>query len=1248
MTSHELNPSLPYFCVILLVIFFTIQPVIAANNGSTGALAITNTNNGIDELSQNNRHIISSYDFSYDGVYSIELMLDIPANIEVLSTKKGEDGTDIINVRIEQSRIEKSKPISHISSEQIALTGVNRDGTLQLSTKLTDDTHLLTSEDRENSQIYYSIRTPPDVSLKLSVKKGNIHIHNIRGKFELTNEKGNVNFFETLGIYDVNVSAGNIKGNILFTPGQSDIKTEEGSIELIVLDTLAVPMNLTAHGGGIRLLLPKDYPSDIEYESVKQQVIINVPAEIDHNSGFINGGGPLLRLKSMGPISILPAPTLQGTSPDSQMSSDTDIDTDKDKIPSETILQVHQTPIAPYIDGNLSEKAWFNATKLSPFLNPDGTQEVENQTKIYLMWDEKNLYIGGKAYFSDLQVPRVSQTQLDSPIWEDECVEILLDMNPVNSLYSHLIINPIAAVYDQQVKTAGFPNNKYFPKEVKRKSISDSIVKFNADSKWNSDAIVGTQIYSSYWSFEIAFPHRPDVSISKKSLLFNVHRKLQVNLRDGGNIDPILIRVHRKLQANLRDDGNIDPVLIREYSYWLPHFDKEHPWWPHWIEGMGTLKLVENLTSNSDPFDITDNMKVTSVEITGNKVIPTAFLLHQIPIKQGDVVSSEQLGWLLSELRNYNLFEDVQLMTVPYETESALPASPQLPSEPIISESRNPETNTNNIQKQDEPSKVILQLKVEEKNVLLTRNIKIEGNKSFPAQFIKDWFNLSHGFMVSDDIKIKQQMITAFYKTRGFPFAKTSYKFDRETLQLDINEGYLDEIRFTGNRQISDTALLSALDIDKGSVFFHSLGQSKINKLRDKLKKSNEDFRSIRDWNVQKEGGRNILNITIEEQPLISPGWYPIVDFNRVHGLIIGGGGTLSSHFIGGEQIFGSASRGFSSERWNFHFGIEKTFIRSFPFTIGIGLFRLTDMSSKVFRLSPAGIALFAPVYGTTLENYYERTGEKFWITKRIGKSSHFQLGFSHENHSNLSKTTDWSYFNRNRAKTGNLRIDPGFQNMISAIYTFDSRDRKSIPTGYDSFGGEMYLRSHELTRRGWRGNIGLRMVGNQLGGDYTYNHYNFELNRYTPVVGPHNINFRVAGDFSNTSLPRQHLLYLGGAGTLRGFPFNSFAGDNRILLNIEYRLINEVSIDTNSDAAIGMSLSIFMDTGKTWWYGQSPFSDFSLSQLDTSVGVGISFFIISDRYYEPFSASFEIALPINDTYFLKTYPVILRLERMF
>lgn len=1246
MTSHELNPSLPYFCVILLVIFFTIQPVIAANNKNAAALAMTNTNNGIDKQSQNNRQIISSYDYGFDGVYSIELLLDIPANIEVLSKEKAKDGTDTINVRIEQSRIENSIPFSHISSEHISLTGVNTDGTLQLNTKLTDDTQILTSENRGHSQIYYSISTPPDVSLKLSVKKGNIHIHNIRGKFELTNEMGNVNFFETLGIYDVNVSAGNIKGNILFTPGQSDIKTEEGSIELIVLDTLAVPMNLTAHGGGIRLLIPKDYPSDIEYESVKQQVIINVPAEIDHNSGFINGGGPLLRLKSMGAISILPAPTLQGTSPDSQISSDTDADIEN--IPSETNLQVRQTPIAPYIDGNLSETAWFNATKLSPFLNPDGTQEVENQTKIYLMWDEKNLYIGGKAYFSDLQVPRVSQTQLDSPIWEDECVEILLDMNPVNSVYSHLIINPIAAVYDQQVKTVGFPSNKYFPKEVKRKSISDSIVKFNADSKWNSNAIVGTQIYSSYWSFEIAFPRRPEVSISKKSMLFNVHRKLQANLRDGGNIEPVLIRVHRKLQANHRDDGNIEPVLIREYSYWQPHFDKEQPWWPHWIEGMGTLKLVENLPSNSDPFDITDNMKVTSVEITGNNVIPTAFLLHQIPIKQGDIVSSEELGWMLSELRNYNLFKDVQLMTVPYETESAISASPQLPSEPIISESSNPETNTNNIQKQDEPSKVILQLKVEEKNVLLTRNIKIEGNKSFPAQFIKDWFNLSHGFMISDDIKIKQQMITTFYKTRGFPFAKTSYKFDRETLQLDINEGYLDEIRFTGNRQISDTALLSALDIDKGSVFFHSLGQSRINKLRDKLKKTNEDFESIRDWSVQKEGGRNILIINIEEQPLISPGWYPIVDFNRVHGLVIGGGGTLSSNFIGGEQVFGSASRGFSSERWNYQFGIEKTLIKSFPITLGVGLFRLTDTSSKTFRFRPTEIGLLAAVYGTDLENYYERSGEQFWITKWIGKSSQFQIGFSHEKHSNLSKSTDWSYYNRNQVKIGNQRIETGIQNKISARYSFDTRDKKSIAGRSDNFGIEMYLWPHERTRRGWRGNIGIQMVGNQLGGDYTYSLYTFELNRYTPIVGLHNINFRVAGDFSDTSLPQQHLLYLGGATTLRGFHYNSFAGDNRFLFNVEYRLINEVPIDANFDAAIGMSLSIFMDTGKTWWYGQSPFSDFSLRQLDTSVGVGISFFIIPDRYYEPFSASFEIALPISDTYFLKTYPVILRLERMF
>ena len=82
------------------------------------------------------------------------------------------------------------------------------------------------------------------------------------------------------------------------------------------------------------------------------------------------------------------------------------------------------------------------------------------------MWDAENFYVGVKAYVSDSFLPYVSQTQHDSPIWEDECIEILIDPNPKTDIYYHLVINPISAYFDQRVNTPGDPSFQFAPRDV--------------------------------------------------------------------------------------------------------------------------------------------------------------------------------------------------------------------------------------------------------------------------------------------------------------------------------------------------------------------------------------------------------------------------------------------------------------------------------------------------------------------------------------------------------------------------------------------------------------------------------------------------------------------------------------------------------------------------------------------------------------------------------------------------------------
>ncbi len=1181
---------------------------------------------------------ISTHTFDLDDVDQLALNLQARGNIELVSTD-----SNMIRVTFTklyappQSADNFQLPADAVKNylDNISLTETRQKGTLQLKVQFPNDAlappqttffepppeSVLPS--REYPQIQSSIEkqvqlsctigTPPDISVKLETKDGDIRLQRLRGKMELVAHTGDVHLGETQGTYSIKVTKGDISGKILLTRGQNVINTQNGSIELEVLDAVAAPLDLTAHGGRLQLRLPENYPADVEVESQKQQVVVNLPVQIEDDSRMIlNDGGPLLRLRAKNTISILPIGAESAPQP----------------VPVETVQLVPQTVLTPVIDGNLFEKAWMVAARLQPFHNTDGTEAPENPTEVLLMWDAQNFYIGVKAYFPNIRIFRTSQTQQDSPIWEDEAVEILLDPDPQTEPYYHFIVNPIGALLDQKVKATGPPILRFAPADVQWETQNNAAQTFKADSKWNSDANVATRINATFWSLELAISRRRLEQQAKDTWYFNIHRKAQ------GQI------------ANLEF---LEFDTQREYSYWLPTYDVEHPWWPHWKEAMGALKLVTAQPQLAENFGTEEKLHVTTLEIEGNTRIPTEIVQNHILIKHGDVITNSQLSWLIAGLENHDWFQAARL-----ETE-AIAASSQLPTTKIEQHPLSEKIGSNQFASSD----YALRIHVTEAPVRFARHIDIIGNRSFPVQFIKEWFDLVPGYLAIATVKLKQQLIANFYWNRGYELATVTYEFLNDVLQFSINEGSLDEIRFTGNNRISSTELVEALDLRTDDVYYQTLGQVKIRQMHERLSQNNERFKSIRDWRVQREAGKNIMIIDIEEQPIVKPGVFPILGFNRVHGLVLGASGGLLARLTDEELFFGSLGRGFSSRIWNYDIGIEKRFFNTIgssyigDIKLGAGYYKLTDVSYNN-ALLPTRANLSAAFYGFDFEDYYQRHGYQIWITHVFGTSAQLRFRFTQENHDNLSKSTDWSYFNRGLLKRGNPRIEPGQLRRLSLSYTFDTRDEKYSSQPFHNM-GERISMPHERTRRGWRGHFAVEMAGERLGGAHAFNFYKFELSRYTPIFGPHHLNIRLAGDFSDTPLPRQLLLYLGGTATLRGYDFNTFAGDRRVLLNIEYRIIKETMIPTGSDTdvVLGWAFNSFFDAGQVWWFDEQPFSDFSIRErLKTAVGIGFSVFVdpLGDR--TPRSLAVEIAVPLKDfpklPSRLQDAQIIWRLERMF
>ena len=1170
--------------------------------------------------------------FSFEDIDRIALNLDIPADIEMIAME-GESISVTLEKQTQATKTARDVLIRNYL-ENISLTGTQDSGTLQLKVELpkadtTDEKpepfpnirDMLTTLQGQ-LRLKCTIKTPPDVSVKIQAKIGDIHLKCIRGNIEITTETGNIHLDETLGNYNITLKKGRIDGKVLLTQGKNKLETQNGSIGLTILDTVAAPMDVTAQAGDIRLKLPENYAIDVELMSEKQQVVINLPAEMDDDTAltYINDGGPLFRLKATHAISLLP-------------SSPNDENTPADTVPDpfEAFTQpVPEIADPPVVDGNLLEIVWQQAAILSPFQNADGEGEPQNPTETLLMWDAENLYIGVKASVAESQLPHISQTQQDSPIWEDECIEILIDPDLQTDLYYHFVINPIGAFFDQKVNVPGEPDFQFAPHDVQlawdRKTMETA---FNADSKWNSKAKIATQINTTSWCIEIALPRKMLEKPSKSDL----QAKPALENRWFFNI-------HRKAYSS---DGNAEdlvPTTQREYSYWLPTYDNTAPWWPHaphqytgilserYAPAMGVLDFVKAPPTSAETFASEEKFRVTAIEIAGNTSIPTAIIQHYFPIQPGDVITGSQLSWLITELQDHDWFQDARLETKQGQL---------TPGESVFFPG------------------VSLHIRVTEAPIVLARLIRIDGNRSFPTHFIKEWFQLKRGYLAVEAARRKQQLIANFYVNRGYEFATVTHQVVNDALEFTINEGTLNEIRFTGNDRISRAELLSVLDLktedssggqnsQTSDVYYHTLGQSKINRMVKELRENNEHFKSVRDWRVQREGGKNVMIVEIEEQPFAKPGVFPILQFNRVHGLMLGAGGTLTTRLTSKEQIFGSISGGFSSKIWNYHAGFEKGFFKKQPLKLGASFYKLTDVSSNIY-LHHGDATLSAIYYGAAFQDYYERWGSQGWIIYAPTEWSFLRLEFTGEKHDNLSKSTDWSYLNRNQIKRGNSRIDRGQLGSLSLVFAFDTRDHRSAVTR--DFHTLFF--ANERTQRGWRAQFAVEMAGQRLRGDYDFNFYRFEIARYTPLFGSHNLNVRIAGDFSDAPLPRQRLLHLGGGNTVRGYDFNRFAGDNRLLLNLEYRFIQE-TIRRDPDVVLGWSLSCFFDAGSIWWYDDAPFANFETftEEIKTAIGVGCSVFIDPFGPATPWSVGIEVSEPLDSSFSLINPGIILRLDRIF
>jgi outer membrane protein assembly factor BamA len=133
------------------------------------------------------------------------------------------------------------------------------------------------------------------------------------------------------------------------------------------------------------------------------------------------------------------------------------------------------------------------------------------------------------------------------------------------------------------------------------------------------------------------------------------------------------------------------------------------------------------------------------------------------------------------------------------------------------------------------------------------------------------------------------------------------------------------------------------------------------------------------------------------------------------------------------------------------------------------------------------------------------------------------------------------------------------------------------------------------------------------------------DLRSYNKLSPANFLDFSLKLGYSNQSLPRQRIFYLGGVSTLRGYEYKEFGGNAMILGNLEYR----IGVKTPQ-------VVLLVDAGTTWDTNIKSTPDFS--DIKPSIGVGVqdydgNFRISVHKALDRKEAPFKIYFRVNTTF---------------
>jgi hypothetical protein len=106
---------------------------------------------------------------------------------------------------------------------------------------------------------------------------------------------------------------------------------------------------------------------------------------------------------------------------------------------------VVKTSRPPKLDGSLGDPIWRLANTTQAFVETRRGGVAPFQASAKLLWDDHHLYVGADV---DDTLLRASHTERDDHLWEQDCVELMVDPDGDGKSYFEIQISPRGVVFD--------------------------------------------------------------------------------------------------------------------------------------------------------------------------------------------------------------------------------------------------------------------------------------------------------------------------------------------------------------------------------------------------------------------------------------------------------------------------------------------------------------------------------------------------------------------------------------------------------------------------------------------------------------------------------------------------------------------------------------------------------------------------------------------------------------------------------